>query len=205
MKTNRWFAIVAAAGVSLIPLMARAEEPKWPGIITSVSSSATISTKGMSPGGEVWANWLSLPPGKAVEEPAAPPNLGKWAVIAMALSGSAVEIYSPAIEGADPPGMCSALLAGGRQVPNSEASEARPSPGDMFACNSAHLPPDPYAMRTADLSCMFAPNWLSAGPGFQEWSTPLRFTAKQMAVARSSELARPNLARWKGKSSARAL
>ena len=124
MKTNRWFAIVAAAGVSLIALMASAEEPKWPGIITSVSSSATISTKGMSPGVEIWAIWLSLPPGKAVEEPAAPPNLGKWAVIGMALRGSAVEIYGPAVEGAAPPGMCIALLAGGQQVPNIEVSES---------------------------------------------------------------------------------
>ena len=67
MNASRRFVIIAAAGISFLPLLARAEEAKWPGVITSASGSAIISTEGMSPGGEVWAGWMSLPAGAAVQ------------------------------------------------------------------------------------------------------------------------------------------
>ena len=49
-----------------------------------MGSSATISTEGMAPGGEMWAEWYSLPAGKVVEETAAARN---WAYVEVTPSG----------------------------------------------------------------------------------------------------------------------
>ena len=119
---------IAAGAMVAIPLESLAKAPPTgPGIITSVGGSATISTEGMPPGGEIWAEWYSLPPGKAVEESATAP---KWAYVEMALGGSAV------VTG-DPAPMCHFLGAGGRQA---EGSERITDPGDLEACNYAVLP-----------------------------------------------------------------
>ncbi len=67
------FVTVAAVAIAVgamitFPSVSAAQTPsKWRGIMTSVSSSATISTESMSPGGEIWAGWYSLPPGKTVD------------------------------------------------------------------------------------------------------------------------------------------
>ena len=119
---------IAAGAVVEFPSASLAQVPAaGPGIITSMGSSATIATEGMAPGGEMWAEWYSLPAGKVVEETAAARN---WAYVEVTLSGSAV------ITG-DPAPMCRFLSAGGVQA---ESSEHTADPGDMMACNYAVLP-----------------------------------------------------------------
>ena len=108
MKNHFLFTVatvaIAAGAVGAFPLASLAQAPATgPGIITSVGGSATISTEGMAPGSEIWAEWYSLPPGKAVEESATAP---KWSYVEMALSGSAV------VTGDSAP-MCRFLSAGG--------------------------------------------------------------------------------------------
>jgi hypothetical protein len=120
-------AIAACATVPFPPVSLAQTPATWPGIIISVSGSATISTKGMSPGSEIWAEWYSLPPGKAVVESA---TAAKWAYVEMTLDGSAV------VTGGPTP-MCDFLSAGGRQAAGSERIT---DPGDVEVCNYAILP-----------------------------------------------------------------
>ena len=115
-------AMAALPGVTLAQTAAA-----WPGIIVSVSGSATISTEGMPPGGEIWAEWYSLPSGAAVDESA---TAAKWAYVETTLRGSAV------VNG-DPGPMCHYLSAGG--VP-ADRSERVADPGDVEVCNYAILP-----------------------------------------------------------------
>jgi hypothetical protein len=112
-----------AAFPSLSPAQAAATGP---GIVTSVGGSATISAECMSPGGEIWAEWYSLPPGKAVDESA---TGAKWGYVEMAFSGSAV------VTG-DPGPMCQFVNAGGLRGGNPEHVT---DPGDMEVCNYAVL------------------------------------------------------------------
>lgn len=100
---------------------------KGPGIIISVSGSAIISTQGIPPGGEVWAEWYSLPPGQAVAESA---STAKWAHFEMALDGSAVVTGGPTPN-------CTSLSAGGRQA---AASDPVTDAGDVEVCSYAVLP-----------------------------------------------------------------
>jgi len=119
---------IAAAAMVACPLVSAAQTPaKWPGIVISVSGSATISTEGMSPGGEIWAEWYSLPPGKAVEEST---TSVKWAYVETTLGGSAV------VTG-DPMPMCQFLSPGGSQA---KESERVTDAGDVEVCNYAVLP-----------------------------------------------------------------
>ena len=137
MKHHLWITVAAvaiAAGAAVaFPPVSSAQAPSaqapetWPGIVVSVSGSATIPTKGMSPGGEIWAVWYSLPPGKAVTESA---STAKWAWFEMALGGSAV------VAGAPTP-MCHPLSAGGNQA---AASEHTTDAGDVEVCSYAILP-----------------------------------------------------------------
>lgn len=121
-------AAIAAGATVAFPSASLAQAPATdPGIVISVIGSATISTEGMVPGGEIWAEWYSLPPGKAVEESATAP---KWIYVEMALSGSAVAT-------GDPAPMCHFVSAGGLQV---EGSQRITDPGDVEACNYAVLP-----------------------------------------------------------------
>lgn len=121
-------AAIAASAMIALPQVSLAQAPETsPGIIISVSGSATISTKGMAPGGEIWATWYSLPPGKAVVDPA---TAAKWLWFEMALGGSAV------VTGAPTP-TCRPLSAGGQQA---AASERTTDAGDVEVCNYALLP-----------------------------------------------------------------
>jgi hypothetical protein len=124
---------VAAVAIAVGEMVANPLEslaqapPTGPGIIISISGSATISTEGMPPNGEIWVEWYSLPPGKVVEESAAPV---KWAYIETTLAGSAT------VTG-DPTPMCQFLSPGGRQA---KGSERLTEPGDVEVCNYAVLP-----------------------------------------------------------------
>ena len=119
---------IASGAITAFPLASLAQTPATgPAIITSMGASATISTEGMAPGGEIWAEFYSLPAGKVVEETASAP---KWAYVEMTLTGSAV------ITG-DPAPMCRFLSAGGGQAENSDHTA---DPGDMMACNYSVLP-----------------------------------------------------------------
>ena len=115
-------AMATFASVSLAQI-----SPGGPGIVISIGGSATIATDGMTPGGEIWAEWYSLPPGKAVEELA---TAGKWAYVETTLGGSSV------VTG-DPTPMCQFLSPGGRQA---KGSERVTDPGDVEVCNYAVLP-----------------------------------------------------------------
>lgn len=127
---NRLLISVAAVAITVIAfpseLLAQPASAA-PGIVTSVGGSATISTEGMSPGGEIWMEWYSLPPGKAVDEMATTP---KWAYVEVALGGSAV------VNGDAAP-MCRFVTAGGRP---DDGSERTTDPGDLEACNYAVIP-----------------------------------------------------------------
>ncbi len=101
-------------------------EKKDPNIVTSVSGSATISTKGMPAGGEIWAEWYSLPPGQAVVEPGSTP---KWAYLALTLDGSA------SVTG-NGNAMCRSLDPAGREV---DASDPVDQAGDVEVCNYSVL------------------------------------------------------------------
>ena len=119
---------IAVGAMVAAPSASSAQAPEtWPGMVVSVSGSATISTKGMPPGGEIWAVWYSLPPGKAVAESA---TAAKWVWFEMALGGSGV------VTGAPTP-MCRPLSAGGHQA---AASERISDAGDVEVCNHAVLP-----------------------------------------------------------------
>ena len=119
---------IAAGAMVAAPLQSLAQAPATgPGIIISVGGSATISTEGMSPGGEIWAEWYSLPPGKAVEEAA---TAAKWAYVETTLGGSAV------VTGDRTP-MCQFLSPGGAP---SQGLRACHGPGDVEVCNYAVLP-----------------------------------------------------------------
>jgi hypothetical protein len=120
-------AITAGAIAAFGPVSAAQAPEKWPGIIVSVSGSATISTEGMAPGSEIWAEWYSLPPGQEVAESA---TGAKWAYVEMTLNGSAV------VTGGPTP-MCSFLTAGGIRA---AASERVTDMGDLEVCNYAVLP-----------------------------------------------------------------
>ncbi|HUK58663.1 MAG TPA: hypothetical protein VLV50_05475 [Stellaceae bacterium] len=120
-------AIAAGAMVALPPVSSAQAPAKSPGAIISVSGSAIVSTQGMPPGSEIWAEWYSLPPGQAVTESA---SAVKWAYVEMALDGSAV------VTGGPTP-MCSAFSAGGRQAAGSERVT---DPGDVEVCNYSLLP-----------------------------------------------------------------
>ncbi|MGB7973026.1 MAG: hypothetical protein WCF81_01465 [Roseiarcus sp.] len=119
---------IAAGAMVAAPLQSLAQATATgPGIIISITGSASISTEGMPPGGEIWAEWYSLPPGKAVEEAA---TTAKWAYVETTLGGSAI------VTG-DPTPMCQFLSPGGRQA---KGSERVTDPGDVEVCNYALLP-----------------------------------------------------------------
>jgi hypothetical protein len=114
--------MAAFASVSLAQIL-----PGGPGIIISIAGSASISTEGMPPGGEIWAEWYSLPPGKTVEESV---TGAKWAYVETTLGGSAI------VTG-DPTPMCQFRSPGGGQA---KGSERVTDPGDVEVCNYAVLP-----------------------------------------------------------------
>lgn len=79
MKTGFLSAIATAmavtASIALFPSASLSDTPadpasttakaqqKWPGVVVSLSASATISAEGLEPGGEIWGEWYSLPSG----------------------------------------------------------------------------------------------------------------------------------------------
>ena len=120
---------VAIVSAVFFPMLAMAEGAKSPGIITSISRSATISTGGMPPGSEMWAMWISLPAGKKVEmkEPKVPST---WMDLEVGLTGSAV---SAPLSGKAPEEEC--VLYGADGQKNFTGQEITTRPGDAFACN----------------------------------------------------------------------
>lgn len=118
---------LASGAIAAVAPAALAQADAGPGIVTAVSGAATLSTKGMAPGSEIWAVWYSLPPGKAVVEPA---SGAKWTWFELALGGAAIVTGSPTP-------MCRPVTTGGFQAAGAErVSEA----GDIEACNYAILP-----------------------------------------------------------------
>lgn len=139
-------AIAAAAVLMSLPSAALSETAKnqpapsaeavqkWPGIVVSVNASATVSTQGMEPGGEIWGEWYLLPAGQAVTEPA---TAAKWVYMEMPLDGTAV------VTG-DPTPMCG---SGVRQAGPNDRTAAS---GDVEVCNYAVLPGSRTENKTAD-------------------------------------------------------
>ncbi len=103
-----------------------AGEKNESGIVVSVSGSAIISAQGMSAGGEIWAEWYSLPPGRTVVEPT---SAAKWAYLEVALDGSAAVT-------ANSSAMCRYFDAAGREAPGSDPVV---EPGDVEACTYSIL------------------------------------------------------------------
>jgi hypothetical protein len=120
---------VAIVSAAFFPMLAMAEGAKSPGIVTSISRSAIISTGGMPPKSEMWAMWVSLPAGKKVEmkEPKVP---GTWMDLEFGLTGSTV---SAPLSGKVPEGWCVLFDAGGQR--NLTEQEVTTRPGDALACN----------------------------------------------------------------------
>ena len=103
---------------------AKADELKQSGVITSVAASATLSTKGMSPGAQIVASWQTLPPRGKVEIPKA--DKGMWAHLHLGLSGSGVLLGDISPE-------CRFFRIGPAQ--DTSSLEINANPGDGFACN----------------------------------------------------------------------
>lgn len=120
---------VAIVSAVSFPMLAMAEGTKSPGIITSISRSATISTGGMPAGSEMWALWVSLPAGKKVEVKE-PKVASIWMDLEVGLTGSAV---SATLSGNAPEEGCVLLDAGGQK--NVTEQEITTRPGEGFACN----------------------------------------------------------------------
>jgi hypothetical protein len=120
---------VAIVSTVAIPMLAMADGAKSPGIITSISRSATIPTEGMPPGSEMWAMWISLPSGKKVEvrDPKVPST---WMDLEMVLTGSTV---SAPLSGNAPKNEC--LLLGAEGHVSFTGQELTTRPGDGFACH----------------------------------------------------------------------
>jgi hypothetical protein len=194
MGTSRWFAVVAAASVSLFPILANADEAKWPGIATSVSGSAIISVKNMPPGGEIWALWISVPAGTAVQLPAGDPNRHeKWVYFRMVLNGSVT--FS-----GDPVPMCRFVHTGGREEDISAATQYTEYAGDVTACNYATFPAsreenrssEPYVRASLSIGGPWRPGMVDEPALYREVN----------GHAEAFQIARLNLARWKRKCSA---
>lgn len=119
---------VALASAVFFPMLAMADGANSPGIITSISRSATISTEGMPPGSEMWAMWISLPAGKRVEmKEAKVPSI--WMDLEVGLTGSTVSAASSE----KVPEGCVVFGADGQR--NFTGKESTNRPGDAFACN----------------------------------------------------------------------
>lgn len=115
---------VAFIAVLAAPNLTRADETRAPGIVTSSAVSATLSTKNMKPGGEMWALWLTLPPGARVQFPQ---GFSEWTDTELVLGGTSIGQGSP------PAGTCFAFANGWRQ--DAANTEITSNPGDGFACS----------------------------------------------------------------------
>ena len=120
--------IVAIASTAIFPVLAMANGAKAPGIVTSISRSATIPTAGMPPGSEMWALWISLPAGGKVEVQE-PKVQSTWMDLEIGLTGSAV---SATLSGKAPGNRCLVFVAEGQE--SFTGQETTTSPGDGFAC-----------------------------------------------------------------------
>ncbi len=156
---------VAIVSAVFFPMLAMAEGAKSPGIITSISRSATISTGGMPPGSEMWAMWISLPAGKKVEvkEPKVPST---WMDLEVGLTGSTV---SAPLSGKAPEEGCVLFGADGQK--NFTGQETTTRPGDAFACNFMTGVPYWEENRGSELYSRAQLN--IGGPGAPgQWDTP---------------------------------
>ncbi|MFN4143485.1 hypothetical protein [Aestuariivirga sp.] len=127
--SHTFLGTIAIASAVSFPVFAMAEAAKSPGIVTSISRSATIPTAGMPAGSEMWAAWLSLPVGKKVEveEPKVP---GTWMSLEVDLTGSTV---AESLSGEALEMECVLFDAGGQRTFTAKESSTRP--GDALACN----------------------------------------------------------------------
>ena len=116
-----------ALGTCSIVAVAMADEAKSPGIVTSISRSANLSTGGMPPGSEMWAIWVSLPAGKKVEvkEPKVPST---WMDLEVVLTGSSV---SASLSGK----VSDCVLIDAEGQKDLTGQETTTRPGDAVACN----------------------------------------------------------------------
>jgi hypothetical protein len=120
---------VAIVSAAFFPMLAIAEGAKSPGIVTSISRSATISTGGMPPKSEMWAIWISLPAGKKVEVKE-PKVSSTWMDLEVVLTGTTV---AASLSGKVPEEPCVLFDDGGQKKLTEQEFTTRP--GDALACN----------------------------------------------------------------------
>jgi hypothetical protein len=119
---------LAVSVVTCLAAGASAEDTSYPGIISAYERSAVISAADMPQGSEMWAMWVSLPPGKTVDHPGS--GIGKWIDLQLVLDGRSDTVDDSVTGGPDP---CVMFRADGRQEPI--ASKTTVEAGDGYACN----------------------------------------------------------------------
>lgn len=142
-----------------LPMLAMAEGAPSPGIVTSMSRTATVPTGAMPPGSEMWALWISLPAGKRIEG-TEPKIKSTWMDLDMGLSGASV---SGALSAKAPENQCVVLGAAG-QV-SYTGQETTTGLGEGFACHFGTGVPsweenrgsDPYSRAQLNVGGPWAP------------------------------------------------
>lgn len=119
-------AIMGAAGFAG---RAVAEGTGSSGIISSVSRTATMSTGNMPPGSEMWALWVSLPPGQKIEvtEAKVPST---WMDLETTITGSTTSALLP---GSTAGNQC--LFLGTEGPANFTGQQVTIRQGEGFACD----------------------------------------------------------------------
>lgn len=155
---------VAALSIAMVlPTIAQASDTDMPGIVTSLGTSATVSTKEIVPGGDMWAGYFTLPPGRKVEFAKL---ISKWTDFEFNLKGSATGAFSV------PPGTCltynAAMRADGANL------ETVSKPGDAVVCNYARLGPgweenrgsEPFVKAVLNIGGPNTPEDIHATPNY---------------------------------------
>lgn len=122
-------AAAAIAGGGIVPQPAAAGTASGSGIITTISRSATMPVVAMPEGSEMWALWVTLPPGGRIEV-AEPQIAATWMDLEITLAGSVVSASMPA---SAPQNNC--LLLGQGAPVRFAGQEITLRQGDGFACD----------------------------------------------------------------------
>lgn len=163
MSNKLLIAVLAAALV--MPSLSMAGETKSAGIITSTGISATMPTREIVPGGDMWVGWVMLPPGRRVEFPQL---VSQWTDLELVLGGSAIGGSNA------PPGKCFAFRTG--IVQDVFGGEGTSNPGDGVACGYApgaqyweeNRGTEPFTKAVMNIGGPNTPGELHTTPGYVE-------------------------------------
>ena len=121
---SRFHFLLAFASIMMASAQAWAQDVNVARIVTSTGISATMSTREIVPGGQMWVSWATLPPGKRVEFRQ---MVSKWSVLELVVAGSVVSGSNAS------PGNCIIFRTG--VVEDAAQKEIVSGPGDGAACS----------------------------------------------------------------------